>query len=328
MTSHPPATASSPLLSVVLLTPDGFASVRRTVEHLCEQTIADRIELVLCAPSPEALAADPVDTGAVAPLHSVRVLVTGPPTESGPARAMAARAAAAPVVAYAEEHAYPAPTWAAALLAAHAAPHAAVGPAVRNANPGRTVSRADMLLGYGRWMAPGRAGVVGLLPGHNTSYKRDVLLSFGPELGVLMEAETVLFWELRRRGHTLYFAPDAVVSHVNFESWSVWLTVYWHLGRTFAALRARGWSWPRRAGFALAAPLIPAVRLAQTLRAVQRNGIGWTLVARALHGVVVGLAVDAAAQAAGCVFGAGSSLPRITAFEFHRERVNRGERPL
>lgn len=320
----PAQSAEPPLLSVVLLTPDDFETVRRTMRYLCAQTIADRIELVLCTPSRSALA---LDSDAVAPLHSVRVLKVGPLTVSGPARAAAARAATAPVVAYAEDHAYPDPTWAAALLAAHAAPHAAVGPAVRNANPESMVSWADLFLGYGRWMAPGRAGVVGLLPGHNTSYKREVLLSFGPELDELMEAETVLFWEIRRRGHTLHFAPDAVISHVNFSRWRVWLGVQWHLGRTFAALRARGWSRARRTGFALAAPLVPVVRLSQTLRAAHRNGVAWSLVARALPALLVGLAVDAAAQGVGCIGGSGGSLPRLTALEFHRDRANRGERP-
>lgn len=319
-----PASSTPPLLSVVLITPDNFETVRRTVRHLCAQTIAHRIELVLCAPASDSLA---LDHAATAPLHSVRVVETGPLTVTGPARAAAARAASAPVVAYAEEHCYPDPTWGAELLAAHASSHAAVGPAVRNANPEHVVSWADLFVGYGRWMAPGRAGTVAMLPGHNTSYKREVLLAFGPELDALMEAETVLFWKMRRRGHTLYFAPRAAVAHLNFSRWSVWLRVQWHLGRSFAALRAERWWWARRAAFALAAPLIPFVRLSHMLGAAHRNGVPRALVARALPAVLAGLAVDAAAQAAGSVLGAGRSVPRLTAFEFHRERANRGGHP-
>ena len=234
---------------MVLITPHPFETIRRTVQHLCAQTIAPRIELLLCVPS---AAGFDLDRAAVAPLHGTRILEVGEVTKTGPARARAARQAAAPVVVYAEDHCFPDPGWAEALVSAHHGPHAAVGPAFRNANPATAVSWADFMLGYGRWMAPGRAGVVPLLPGHNSSYKCHVLQGYGNELDDLMEAETVLFWDLRRRGHTLYFEPAATTAHMNFEKLGAWLSLTWHLGRVFAANRAREWTWLRR--LALAAP--------------------------------------------------------------------------
>jgi hypothetical protein len=304
---------------MVLITPDDFETIRTTVGHLARQTIANRIELVICAPSVDALR---LDRGAVTALHSVRLVETGSFEVSGPVRALAARSASAPILAYGEDHCYPDPTWAEALLAAHRAPHAAIAPAIRNANPESTVSWADLFTGYGPWIAPGRAGVVGLLPGHNTSYKRDVLLSYGTELDTLMEAETVLFWDLRRRGHTLYFETAATVAHVNFARWGVWLPVQWHLGRVFAATRALGWSPLRRLAFALASPALPVVRLARILSSGIGNGVGVGILARVMPALVAGLAVDAVAQASGCLVGAGRSTERLTALEFHRLRVN------
>ena len=320
MTSPP---AAAPAISVVLLTPGSFEAIRTTVAHLAAQTVVARIELLILAGSAEALRPDRAATAA---FHSVRVLETGPLVESGPARARGAREAAAPVVAYAEDHCYPDPGWAAALLDAHVSPHAAVGPAVRNANPESAVSWADLLTAYGPWLAPGHAGAVGLLPGHNSSYKRDVLLEFGAELDRLMEAETVLFWRLRARGRTLWLEPRATVAHVNFARWSVWLPAEWYLGRVFAATRAARWSPPRRIAFALASPLIPLLRLLRILRSARRNGLGARLVARTTPALLVGLTVNAVAQCIGCLSGAGGSTALLTALEFHRVQVNRDGR--
>src|SRR5437588_133855 len=79
-----------------------------------------------------------------------------------------------------------------ALLAAHRGPWAAVGPVVRNANPSTSVSWADFLIGYGPWCDPAPAGDLDHLPGHNSSYKRAILLDYGSELEGLLEAESVL----------------------------------------------------------------------------------------------------------------------------------------
>lgn len=309
-------TVSSPALSVVLITPHSFETIRRTVQHLCDQTRASGIELLLCVPSTGGF---DLDRDAVAVLHSTRILEVGAVTKSGPARARAAREASAPVVVYAEDHCFPDPGWAEALLRAHLGPHAAVGPALRNANPGTAVSWADFILGYGRWMVPGRAGVVPLLPGHNSSYKREVLQGYGSELNELMEAETVLFWDLRHRGHTLYFEPAATTAHMNFEKLGVWLSVTWHLGRVFAARRARDWPWHRRLAYGCAAPLIPLIRLSYTLRSVRRNRVDLRQVARALPLLMLALLIDAVAQGTGALSGPGGSTPHLTASEFLRE---------
>src|SRR5262249_35044767 len=89
------------------------------------------------------------------------------------------RRASAPIVALAENHSFPEPGWAAALIQAHrAAPsRAAVGPELGNANPERAVSWAYLFSYFGRWAEPAAAGIVEVLPGHNPSNKRDILLA-------------------------------------------------------------------------------------------------------------------------------------------------------
>ena len=243
-----PARNGEPALTVILPTWDTFDALRQTVRHLTAQTVAGSIELIICAPSAERAAVDP---DAVRGLHSVRVLETGALHATGPMRARAIREAQAAIVAFAEDHCFPDPGWAQALLAAHEASHAAVGPAVYNANPETAVSWADIYLEYGRWIAPGRRREVDMLPGHNSSYKREVLLTYGSELDRLMEAETVLFWDLRRKGHTLLFEPGARAAHTNFSRPRVFLDVLWQLGRVFGATRASHWSQLRRIAFAL-----------------------------------------------------------------------------
>ena len=315
---------AAPALTVVLPTWDTFDALRTTVAHLTAQTLAGSIELIICAPSVERAA---VDAEAVRGLHSVRVLETGPLKETGPIRARAVREAAAPIVAFAEDHCFPYPDWAEALLAAHAEPHAAVGPAVYNANPESQISWADLLIEYGRWVAPGHRREVEMLPGHNSSYKRDILLQYGHELDSLMEAETVLFWDLRRRGYTLLFEPAARVRHTNFSLLRPYLQVKWHLGRAFAGKRAEPWSVARRAAYVLAAPAIPLIRLSHVVRSAIDNRVPLRRLVSISPALFVGLAVDCVAQATGAALGSGRSTVQLTAYEFHRGEVNRTHEP-
>jgi hypothetical protein len=315
---------NEPAVSVVLPTWDTFEALRTTIAHLGRQTIAGRIELLICAPDADRF---PVDADAVAPLHSVRVLEAGDLAATGPARARAIREARADVIAFTEDHCFPDPTWAEALLRAHREPHAAVAPALRNANPETLVSWADLMVAYGRWVAPGRRGVLSLLPGHNISYKRRLLLQYGADLDRLMEAETLLLWDLRARGHTLLFEPAATTAHTNFSRLDAWLDAQWHLGRVFAATRAGGWPVLRRVAYAAASPAIPFIRLGHIVRHGLRNGLPGSRIAVALPLVTLALAVDFVAQATGALFGSGASTARLSAYEFHRADVNRTGRP-
>ena len=55
-----------------------------------------------------------------------------------------------------EDHSYPEPEWAEALLRAHAGPWTVVGPAVANANPDYTASWVNYVLSYGGFAPPAR----------------------------------------------------------------------------------------------------------------------------------------------------------------------------
>lgn len=66
------------------------------------------------------------------------------------------------------------------------------------------MSWADLFIGYSPWLAPSSSREAEFLPGHNTSYKRAVLLEYGDQLDSMMQAETVLHWNLRSKGHHLF----------------------------------------------------------------------------------------------------------------------------
>jgi hypothetical protein len=312
-------------MTLALLTPDTFATIAKTVAHVAVQDVVASIELLILAPDPASVAVDPE---AVRPFHSVRVVGVAFQEGSGAARASAVHHATAPVIAFGEDHCFPAPGWASALLKAHAGVWAAVGPVVENANPTTLVSWADLLMGYGPWLAPGRSGVRDHLPGHNTSYKTATLRACGEELAALIEAETPLQWRLRERGEQLYQEAAARVAHTNFEQWGTWLHVSYHAGRVFAATRALHWTVLHRVAFALATPLVPLVRLRRHL--AQARQAGWTtaLMARVAPTLLIGLLVDAVGQGIGCLAGAGSSRAALVDWEFRRNepRADRARR--
>jgi hypothetical protein len=302
-------------LSVVLITPDSFQTIRRTVGCLARQTACDRIELVVIAP---ASAHIEVDAALVAPLAGVQIVQLASLSPTGPARAAGIRAARAPVVAFGEEHCFPEPTWAQALLDAHRGDYAAVGPAMHNANPETVVSWADLIIGYGPWAAPVSRHEPEYLPGHNSSYKRAVLLEYGAALDTLMEAETVLMWDLRSKGHRLLLDPAAATAHMNFGYWSSWLPAMLLNGRAFADTRAATWSLPKRLAFAAASPAIPLVRLGRALGHARRLGRGGGFLARVVPTLCVGLVADGLGQMAGYAFGAGNAHAKMAEYEWHR----------
>jgi hypothetical protein len=237
---------------------------------------------------------------------------------SGETRAAAVRAASAPVIVFAEDHCFPMDGWAEALLHAHDGSHVAVGPVVSNANPTNVLSWADLLMGYGPWLAPGRSGEMSHLPGHNSSYKVAPLHALGGDLPALMEAETALQWKLRSAGMSLFQESRAQVAHTNFDNWAMWVPVLFHAGRVFAATRSLSWSPWRRVAFAVATPLVPFVRMSRHLR--QAVAAGWPalLILKVTPVLAAGLVIDAAGQLAGCVSGAGRSRATLVHWDFHR----------
>jgi glycosyl transferase family 2 len=309
-----PTSGATPALSVILATWDDFSSVRETVVRLARQTIVQRIELVLVCPSRAQLR---LEERLVAGFAGITVVDGGPIETHGRANALGVRRASAEVVALAEDHCFPDPEWAAHLVRRHAESWAAVGPAVRNGNPDTWVSWADLFIGYGPWLEPVPAGEAPFLPGHNTSYKRRVLLGYGERLEAMLGAETLLHWDLRAHGERLFLEAGARVAHTNFSRWRSWLPVQFLSGRSFAGARRSGMSPRRRAVYVAGSPLIPLVRLVRLAGAARGTRLRLRFVG-ALPALAVGLALDALGQMTGYAFGAGESHRKLARYEFRR----------
>lgn len=307
--------ADAPRLSVILTALGGAEELETTLLHVRRQTIAQELELLVVTPSVQRLGELPVDLSG---LHSVRVIEAPGVVSVATGNAAGVRAATSPVVVFTEDHAFPEPGWAEALLGAYDGSVAAAGPAVANANPATTASWVDFVMGYVHWMEPCPGGEAPFLPGHNSSYRRDVLLARDATLDADLESETVLHLRLAAGGARLVVAPAARISHVNVSRWGPKLAGSYHHGRLFAARRAERWTRSRRIAFTVASPAIPLVRFVRTLRllspAERRRRVPWL----AVPGLLVGLVADAAGQALGYASGPGSSSEQVVRYEFRR----------
>lgn len=314
---EPSREAEGPLLSVVVVTPDRVATVRKTLGHLRAQGLSGRMEVLIVAPSSDELG---LDESGLREFYGYKVVEVGHMRSTARARAAGVRAAKAGVVAFVEDHAFPARGWAEALTARHRESWAAVGPVMSNANPRSATSWANLLIEYAQWLEPSEGGEREHLPGHNGSYKRELLLAYGDRLEEMLDAESVLHWDLRARGHRLYLEPRARVFHQNFSARSPSLALRFNGGRLFASARARGWPAWRRLVYACASPLIPAVRFARIVGELRKPGRPRRLLPRVLPALAVGLAFDGAGELAGYAAGAGRAMAKLSDMEFHRER--------
>lgn len=304
---------SSPEMSVIIVT-DHYQTIHKTIRHLRTQTVKDRLEIVIVAPSVDQL---DLDDAELKDFLQVRVVEVGPLQSLSWARAPGVRQASAPVVGFVESHSYPSPGWAEALIEAHRQPWAAVGPAVNNANPGSMISWANFLLDYGRWFAPAAAAVIDDLPGHNSSYKRQVLVDYGSELEAMLEAESILHWDLQAKGYRLYLEPRAQIVHLNISLPFSWVPERYYAGRRFAAARAQLWSPLRRLLYVSGSPLIPLVRLPRILRDIHHSPRR-DLLPRVLPALIVSLVVSAVGEMIGYAFRSGDAMEQLSKLELNK----------
>jgi hypothetical protein len=304
--------AQAPELSVVLVCED-LENAAPALDRVRSQTAIGRIEVLLVGLSrqaapleiPEALDARWIGSGAARSLPAAKV--------------EAVHAARAPVVVFAETHAYPDPGWAGALIEAHREECSVVGPAMTNANPERALSWANMFLFFGPWLGRTEPARLESLPPHNSSYKRAALLDYAADLRALLEFEVLLHRRMAADGHVLLFEPNALVAHVNPTVLRSWALITFAPARLFAAVRARDWPVWRRTVYALGSPLIPALALARMLPHWRRARRTERVPLAALPLLAVGLIFHAAGECAGYALGAGQARATREHFELHRE---------
>lgn len=307
----------APSLSVILITPDTFETVRRTCGYLAAQSIAERLELVLCVPRKSELHAD---TEMLARFCRVTLVETGDCRVVAQAKAMGVRRASALYVAFIEEHAFPHPQYARHLLESLEQGYAAAGPLMVNANPKLAASWANFVIEYGPWAGWTEARSPAHLPGNNGSYRRESLLSFGSDLETMLDAESLLHWELGKRGERLRQEPRAQVFHVNITAFQPFWKVHFYYSRMFASARAAAWPVWKRVIYAAGGALIPIVRLKRHWPDVRRATPAPCRNSAFRTFLALGLVSAAAGEIVGYLAGAGRSRERIYWLEFHRSR--------
>ena len=310
-----------PKMSVILPTPDNYETIANTISYLSKQTVKDTLEIIIVAPSVTEITPQ---VEQFKEFYQIKTIAMGDMPSIASAYTTGILQAEAPIVALAEDHCFPDADWAQHLIIAHQQPWAVVGPVLRNANPDSSVSWADMLIAYGPWLEPTAAGEVEFLPGHNSSYKRDVLLSYGKNLEGMMEAETLLHWDLRAKGYKLYLEPLAKAAHTNFGQLSVWIPVQFYCGRVFAGDRAINEQWPlwKRLIYTAASPLIPIVRFSRIWQQLQQRQKHSLLSPKLLLTLTLGLVIDAIGQGIGYTLGTGNAMDKLSTFEFHRDKYS------
>lgn len=288
---------------MLLVVPDRYAEFERTIDHLRRQTAAAQLELVFIV----ADAARAGVPGEFTEFAGHQLLEFGPMHEVGEPLAVGARAARAPLVVTGEDHSFPEPAWAEELIRAHEGPYAAVGALVTNGNPERLTSWANLFHFHGAYTGYAEPREMESLPGHQTAYKRDVILQFGEELGFLLHFESLLCRRLRQQGHRLLLLPAARVRHVQWSTFPSLIVNQFVCARSFAAARSRHWSGVKRWLYALGSPLLPWLKLGRMLPDVLRSrheGNYWPAV---LPHLVLAAVTAAAGEAAGYALGAGGA---------------------
>ena len=299
-------------MSLVLV--DLHGSQGETLRALRAQGPPDQLEIVLVAPDPNLVAARYPE---LAEFGVLRTVSCDPSTTAGPAKAAGFRAARAPIVAYVEDHAFPEPGWVEAKLAAHTAGAAAVGTALRNANPATAASWAHLVQCFGPFVLPVAGGRSANLPWHQCSYRRE-LLPQGPELETLLESEGLLHAQLHRSGHTLVLERAAVAAHVGTSRVRALVSSAWHGGRVWGAQRAQyeGWSRARRAAHAALFPHTIQRELRRRLADVERIIPSRRRTVVPLMGLAI--VVQSVGEAVGVLFGARQAVIKYTDLELNR----------
>ncbi|MEM9346229.1 MAG: hypothetical protein AAGB26_06400 [Planctomycetota bacterium] len=312
--------ADEPKLSVIVVSPLDFAYIRRTVSHLRDQTIANQIELIPVAPNAESL--EDATEADYAGFAEVNPFYTGEPIENvDDAAGLVMLKGKSDIVACVEDHAFPEPGWAEAILAAHDGTWAMIGSAVINANPDSGLSWANQLMAYGHYSEPIQGGERSIVSRHNASYKKSVLEAYGDRLQALFIRGGGLIETLRADGHKMYLAEHARIHHLNPSNISSTSELRFFAGRLAAGSKGarEGWSLPKRLIEAMLCVLQPVRRFkriaGKVFSPVQRGRL-----LRLLPALAYVMTLDGLGQFLGCLIGPGKAGERLAEFEYDRLR--------
>lgn len=292
-------------LSVVLITGSQRERAQRVVAAVASQTAVSHIELVVV----DLASGDSQRLNVPEILRSV-YLSRPDIVRWGTARSEGVRAASGDAVAFIEDHCFPEPQWAETLIDAHRNAFGVIGYAFKSGNPESFVARASLLGRYGNFVHPAHRREASIVSGNNVSYKRDLLLSFGPALEDLLTIDFNLQEILAKRGVPLFVESRALAAHEHFTSVIREGITGHHYCRLLAAKRAetQSWTWARKLLHGIGAPLgSPAIRMWRLLRGLKGRRALWPSAIRALPVITVEYFFDSLGESLGYLVGAGDS---------------------
>ncbi len=234
-------------------------------------------------------------------------------------------ASSADIVAFSEEHAYPEPDWAEAILKAHrAGDWPIVGYGFRNANPESYFSRGGLIADYGRFILPVDSGVKSCTSGNNISFKRGFLVEAMREFGTYPFPDYLVQEYCAKRGMSMYVSAEAVTNHENYEELMGFMITNFYFCHVMAGNRARfgKWSAGRRWLYAIgtlfAATPLKTWRLAASLKG--RPGL-WAEFIKTLPVTILTYVASSIGESIGYVHQIPGAEARFTQWEINTQRA-------
>ncbi len=311
---------------MILVAPHDYGQVRQTIEHLRAQTALQGMEVIVVALSPAEFR---LPGQMEKEFENLSVVEAATVVRRGAAAAVGVKHSRAPVIAFVEEHSFPAPRWAESLINGHRQPYDVVGPVVINENPATLLSTASFMIAYGTATENATGGEVEHLPWHNSSYDRALLTEYGDKLGDLLEWEGALQEDVRDRGYRLCLEPAARTYHMNTSRLAPFVAINFVHGRLFGDHRSRKgeWSLARRLLYIAGSPLFPLIRLWNLIPHVLQLQPPPPRVLGALPLIMLGFAAHAAGEATAYALGPGNAVDHLQKYELYRRRyVSRKDR--
>ena len=284
----------------------------RALDSLLAQRVVDRMEILVLD-----IARD--DPPALPGSNHPRVRVMKlPGTTYACARVHAVHEAQAPIVGFLEEHAWAFDGWAEAIIEAHGEKWAGVGAEVHIGNPGVKHSQLIGVMNHHPWLAPATRGTRTHLAGHNSAYKRDLLLRYGDRLHDLLRAELALNRALTADGHQLFLETKAKFAHINETGIGSVSRGYFLWNRCYGYSRAKQfhWSLARRLFYAACTPLMPVYFLSHVLPRLRRERPDlYPIALRGAPRLFQAQLASAIGHSAGVLFGLGDAEERFSEYE-------------
>lgn len=300
--------------SAVIVSGDGPENFTASLSRLRRQTIASRMEVIILARKEHVEGIRALRPNEFADF----VVAEGDLSTSNRGRVQGIELANGRVVIFAEDHSYPVDdNWAETLVEKVQGDVAGAGPVMGNANPNTAASWATLLIEYGAWMGNKTAGPIATIPGHNSAYSREVMLSYGDDLIKYMELEWLLQEDLRRKGYKLWLEPSIKVNHINYSNIGRSFPLHFLFGRVFADTRATSWSRPKRIFYGVAMPGIFAKRFFEIGTTCVSSNLGGEFM-RSLPLLVPFLFANILGEAVGYIFGAKGLESDLAEMEYRR----------